>query len=191
MRLLCLYASLLLSVGPIYFCAEPYLICQAIQWPYREGSWLPSTVFPPTRTLLPLPGKGLCCWIIPLIKYNGLALKHLRFTSSPLQPGYLPAGWLSWCLESRTHRDWTKLFGFLSLAVLAVIARQQRSSLLRCACVQGNCKVKKEQGLSRGTSGTFIFNLSWKHGGFADLIGNPLNWSQRVQKEKESLWNIY
>lgn len=157
MHLLCLYTSLYLSMGPMYFYAKHYPILQGIQRLYRERSWLPSSVFHLGGHHYPSQ-KGCvlqCCF---LIKYNDLLWNIWGLPCLPCNPY---AGWFSWVLERNgTHKDRTKVFSFLFLVVQV---RQQRPSLLHCACVQGNCKVKKEQGPSSKTSGSFIFDPSWKH----------------------------
>lgn len=167
MYILNLYASIFLSMGPKYFYQSTPWLSQGIPHisiSYGERSWLPSPVFYLAGHCLSSPGR--VCAAKLFLWQNTM---HLLWNIwSPLYSGCPYGGWFSWGLEkSGPHRDWTKFCGFLFLVVQA---RQQRSSLLHCAWVQGNCQVKKEQGPSSRTSGTFIFNLSRKHGDLQTLL---------------------
>ena len=142
------------------FCGPSIVIlsCRApahmssIQWPYREGSQLPRDVFHLRGHYYHSLGR---IWAsCPLRKYNGFALKPLRFTQSPWQPGTHPLSgspdvWREVVLPGIGLKLWLP-----PPCGPGEVAKVIPPSL---RCVQGNGTVKKEQGPSRGTSGTFIF----------------------------------
>lgn len=159
MRFLCLYASLCFPMGTICFYAKHDLIVQGTWHPYREGSQLPSSVVHPGGHCY-LPRGESVLPVVPLRRQNGFVLKHLRITWSPLQL----LSWAVWLgLEnSGAQKGWTKVFVSSSLWSKRGSKGHPSSIVL---FFQGNCDVKKERGPSSGTSGTFIFNPSWKHRG--------------------------
>ena len=91
----CLYASLFLSVGPIYFYAEPYLICQGIQWPYREGSWLPSAVFHLGGPSYPSLGRVCAAELFPWENIMDLLWNIWGLPRLPCNQGTCPLGGLA------------------------------------------------------------------------------------------------
>lgn len=146
-----LHASPFLSMGPIYFFfAKAYAISQFLMEKEVGYHVLFSSQRDTIRPLPPPPGRvcatKLFLWQNTMdLLWNIWGLLGLPCNQDTRMLDGLAGVW-----RKVVHMG-TKVFGFFFLVVQA---RQQRSSLLPCACVQGNCKVKKEQGPSSRTSGS-------------------------------------
>lgn len=158
MYFLCLYASLCVPMGAIYFYGKHDLIVQGAWRPYRERSLLPSSVVHLGGRCHP-PSEESALQVVPLIRHSVLVLKHPRITWSPSPY----AGWVSWVWRKRVLiRVGQKYLVSSSLWSRWGSKGHPSSIVLFC---KGTAKLRKNRDQLEGLLGLSFFNLSWKHRG--------------------------